>query len=185
MTHRYKNGFFLSSVSSSAAERHQSEAEGLTAAEAGGLATRLHHSPFHTCHPAGVLHPGGPAGLRRLREPSPRLRPGIRLLHPGGAQLHHRGTSHANHVPLPFLRCCLSFEPGRLSLDNVAGTAAPLQQCIVCQSSRRKQTENNSVLVRLIKSECSHCDKAHYALHVLMLFGSAREGGNTCIQYMF
>lgn len=87
--------------------------------------------------------------------------------------------------PLLSLRCCLSFEPGRLSLDNVAGTAALLQQCIACQSSRQKQIENNSVLVLLIKSECSHCDKTHYALHVLMLFRSAGEGGNTYIQYMF
>ena len=56
------NNFSTSHLS--AVERHQSEAEGFSAAEAGGLASGLHHSPFHTCHPAGLLHPGRPAGLR-------------------------------------------------------------------------------------------------------------------------
>lgn len=47
----------------SAVERHQSEAEGFSAAEAGGPAQGLHHSLFHTWHSTSILHPGGPAGL--------------------------------------------------------------------------------------------------------------------------
>lgn len=120
----------------SAAERHQSEAEGFAAAEAGGPATGVHHRPFHTCHPAGVLHPGRPAGLRRIREPSLRLGPGIRLLHPGGAQLHDRGTSaaaavsrcnHCGSLAAP-LRPVFTPPPRRLSLYIVINIASLLKQ---------------------------------------------------------
>lgn len=105
----------------SAAERHQSEAEGFAAAEAGGPATGVHHRPFHTCHPAGVLHPGRPAGLWGIREPSLRLGPGVRLLHPGGAQLHDRGTNAGppcHVVTIPWLPCglCSPLPPQAVTL---------------------------------------------------------------------
>lgn len=71
ISHRYWTASFslclcLPSLCLSAVKRHQSKAEGFSAAEAGGPTPGLHHSPFHTCHPTGLLHLRGPAGLRRL-----------------------------------------------------------------------------------------------------------------------
>lgn len=143
ISHSYWSGLFCLSVSFLsfsffllAVKRHQSKAEGYSTAEAGGLAPGLHHSPFHTCHPAGFLHPGGPAGLWRLWEPSSRARAGVRLLHSGWAELHIRGMKDTTlHVfslfvffkLLPHSRLS-AFLSCRLSLYIVINTAELLKQ---------------------------------------------------------
>lgn len=170
MSHRSWNALFLSPVSvclsSSAAERHQSEAEGFAAAEAGGPATGVHHRPFHTCHPASVLHPGRPAGLWGIREPSLRLGPGIRLLHPGGAQLYDRGMN----VTIPWLPCGLC-------------SPLPLQAVTVhCNQYYLAAKTMNYVSVKVLEARgkslrmllpvgsCCGRGKAHYALNVYILY---------------
>lgn len=113
----------------SAAERHQSEAERLSPAEAGGPASGVHHRPLHPCHPPSLLHPGRPAGLRRLREPSFGPGAGVHVLHPGGAQLHHWGTTSLPSLPSPNL--CFPPHPHPhpldVTLDEVGVTLHPKQ----------------------------------------------------------